>query len=491
MSTFPGPSNPIAYAQFQLSGGLKTNGIVTAAFAVTMAGLVYITALDRGVVSTRLVHDWAQGLLVIQSLVLLIFGAFRVESAVRADVTSRMIDSHRLMPTSAIGAILGYVFVAPATAIALAAATSVVGIGCCMYGGGDVGRYLAGSAMAFCAAVFVWSMVARFAFDSRGGFLLVLLVTGILAVSEGELVAIFPALAVLTCPLIGRSVFDQRVFGPAPMWEFAIALAGQAGIAVTCIAAAARRYRSDDAIGFTTLLGLVLLAIWVGLSIEGMSPGLHFLEGRMFRRMGRRQLSAQEFTASFSVAMLMAVMPVAAAAKSAARWVRRGPTPAMPKRPLPVFAATASAIGVAGAVLGVPWIRHSDLNLTSSEVPHRIEVCLCTLALFLTGMACLYLWTYRTSNRAILATVLWLAGTWTIPPIIAAFGNAAGTDRDYTWVNGISPVGMIAIAWDGSNKLIPGLIGQAIVTAIPITLLIMRGAKSRPAAPGFEVIVPG
>jgi hypothetical protein len=241
-----GPSSPIAYAQFQLSGGIKTNGIVTVAFALVMAGLVYITSLNRGEVSVHAVHDWAQGLLMIQSLVLLIFGAFRVESAVRADVTSRMIDSHRLMPSSAIGAILGYVFVAPITAIALAAATSAVGVACCIYGHGDVGQYLFGSLMTFCLAVWVWSMVARFAFDSRGGFLLVLLIAGVLAVSEGALVVLFPAMAVLTCPLIGRTVFDQRGFGPPPTWEFAIAIAGQAGIAITCIIAAARRYRSED-----------------------------------------------------------------------------------------------------------------------------------------------------------------------------------------------------------------------------------------------------
>jgi len=99
---------PIGWAQFRLLGGWKN--LLTTALAAGLIGAAAMFALVKGVRQPApLTFGYFINLFLgLQVLVLLIFGATRASGAVRGDMTSRMIESHRLMPAPPAGALLGY-----------------------------------------------------------------------------------------------------------------------------------------------------------------------------------------------------------------------------------------------------------------------------------------------------------------------------------------------------------------------------------------------
>ena len=86
MSVFPGPSNPIVYAQFAIQGRWRWMASITAGYATVLGSLIWVTAIV--VRNLRDLEGWVGALCGLQVLALLVFGAFRVEAAVRGDVTS-------------------------------------------------------------------------------------------------------------------------------------------------------------------------------------------------------------------------------------------------------------------------------------------------------------------------------------------------------------------------------------------------------------------
>src|SRR3954469_23817910 len=99
MSAFPGPANPILYAQFNMRGGWKNTLAVSGGYLLLMGGGIYLSAHAASPRSYREVVRGSLTLLtILQCLILLVYGSFRVSACVRADLTSKVIESHRLMP---------------------------------------------------------------------------------------------------------------------------------------------------------------------------------------------------------------------------------------------------------------------------------------------------------------------------------------------------------------------------------------------------------
>src|SRR4051812_37859543 len=100
-------NNAIAWAQFQLRGGLRNTLIFCCVYAAAIIGF-YAFAHSADPRNMGWPSGWINLLLGIQSFGLLVFGTSRVGTAIRGDVVSKMIESHRLMSTPAPHAIAGY-----------------------------------------------------------------------------------------------------------------------------------------------------------------------------------------------------------------------------------------------------------------------------------------------------------------------------------------------------------------------------------------------
>ncbi len=137
MSALPGPWNPITYAQFYVAGGWRVSVMVVGGYAALLGGGIYLSAAHDPRAADVL-EAWAHGLLVLQAVILFGYGAFRVNAAVRSDLASRMIESHRLMPTRPAAAVAGYVLGAPAVPVVLFGVTAAIGAVCVGGSGGRV-----------------------------------------------------------------------------------------------------------------------------------------------------------------------------------------------------------------------------------------------------------------------------------------------------------------------------------------------------------------
>src|SRR3954462_7453982 len=88
--------------------------------------------------------------------------------------------------------------------------------------------------------------------------------------SQGGALTLWPGMTVLLSPIIGNSIFDLRTSGIVLPASYAIAFAGQAYFGTIWFIAAARKYRRAESIGIDTVLGLCLVAGWVGVTCVGL-----------------------------------------------------------------------------------------------------------------------------------------------------------------------------------------------------------------------------
>jgi hypothetical protein len=101
----------IGWVHFRMRGGARMLLVTTIGYAaVIVAAIGLFLAADAGGVGgpAQVMYGWSVGLLVIQTAVLLLYGGSRIGASIRSDLTTRMIESHRLMPVGRVPAVLSY-----------------------------------------------------------------------------------------------------------------------------------------------------------------------------------------------------------------------------------------------------------------------------------------------------------------------------------------------------------------------------------------------
>lgn len=476
MSSFPGTANPIFYAQFHLRGGWKNTLLVGGAYGLLMGGVIWATTAASGDHAASTLSGWTNGLLVLQLILLLLYGSFRVSSAVRQDVTGKIIESHRLMPLSPFGAIIGYVTGAPAQAISLAIVNLLLGVITTTAGGDDLSRWFLANAMLLAFSLMVWTITAQIAFSTKGGFLLLILVMLAAIANGGNGLALLPGLDVLTCPLIGRPVFNLRSASSSLTFPYAASLMAQFIIGAIAFIACMRKYRTPDAIGLTDALGVILVAAWVAISAVGIGFAEEF---RPYSLYYGRHDTGPSFVASLVTALLLSIIPLSSSARMAAVWHRNGgPTPTQPRRPLPMLLTALVATVMVCLLLLVHPALEPSLRLT-----HAIQTVLVVLA-FMLGMILLFRWVYQAVSKAWLMGILWLALTWVVPLLVDVIYRAMIHDPSDSlgMIGAVSPIGALSMIWDqGHVNVFPGIGIQFALVLLPGLLWLThrrRGSRS-------------
>ncbi len=502
MSALPGPSNPITYAQFYAAGGWRVAVGIVCGYAALVGGGIYLSAAHDDHPADVL-EAWTHGLLALQIVNLFGYGAFRVNAAVRSDIGSRMIESHRLMPTPPLSAVAGYVLGAPAISVVLFAITVAIGAACVAGSGGRVSpnQWWVANGMIAAAAVCCWAVVAQFAFAARGGFVL-LLIAAVVAVgtaASGAGLAVIPGLNVLTVPLIGRSVVAlQRGFFSVD--TFGVSLAVQAAVTAVCAAAAVRRYRSDTIAGFSPVLGLLLVATWVAASVVALRWPEWF-DSRLYWR--REPAVAAAYASTVAGGLLLAAVPIASAARPVA-----GPG-SLGRRVGPVVVTVIVAAAVVSTVAAV-WPRELPtypLSISRAGLPlvgpgmrpsvtvHRpgsaAAVAVGSVLAWTVGTGGLFAGLSGRRGRAWGPVVLWIGSTW-IGPVVAdeIYQTIARTPAGSgpTWLTALSPVGAVAVAYDAvidppatAVAVRWGSVGQAVIAGAMVTAAAGVVARRRAA----------
>lgn len=489
MSILPGPSNAIVYAQFNIQGRWWRMLSVAGGYAAIIGAGMWITAatVDRA----DSLQVWAGLICGLQFLNLMVFGAFRVESAVRGDVTSRMLESHRLMPMPPLASILGYIFGAPLQSILLTAVNFLLGAVCCAQSGLSLIAWATANGVFFFFSICVYAVLVQFAFVTRGGFLLLLVAGGFaVALAANEGMEMLPAVGVLLNPLLARNsvipmLFDSPRRGADVSDQYAIALAAQAVIALVAIRAAVRRYLSSTTAGISDRLGLMLLALWVSLIVVQHHLPTWFLYS--YRDYRNDNDAAAQMVVAFATSMLIALLPIGSAAWTARQAQRAGdPSAVKPKirstEILTVLAASAIVCALLmdfSPLLAEKVVRRGWTEPARALLAYEWGWTIMIVVIFLASIGLLFSWGYLIRKRAWVFVCIWVLITWMVP--IAADGiyrNVTNDRSDATLLTAFSPPGALALIWSNSTvAVLPGIVGQVLLSVVPTGILLFTQSR--------------
>lgn len=472
MNDAPFILNPLGWVQIQLLGGWRRLG-TTALFyggLVLVINLLLLRALQSEGLSAA---NYAGGafsiLLALLFLFLLGGGANTIKRAVLRDFTTGMIASHRLTAMSGHTAVLGYLTGATAQMVTL----SVVNWLACSLLAVVAGypAYLTTLLMGplVCLTAMLWSLEALLALGAQGksaGAGLVVIVSIIVFTPASEYV---PGVALL----LGASTFSSlRIAGGsfvAPEIVL-ISMLAQMACALTFFIAAGRKFARDDVQAFTPQLGLAFLTLCALISALALR-----LQPSRWTVLGipDENWVAWGVTTLGSIA-LVALLPVAAAAKAEARWARRrAKDPAgRPSRPrhylLAPVLATLLVFGVFAAVLS-PLLRQEILPGPPGEILAPIGWMVGFFLLSLVTVSAGLRFVYAASEKGLVFLIAYLLIVWLLPPIgDYALETVAlpSTGEGPSFLLGCSPIGAWVVLFSQQEApLLPGLILHIVLAS--------------------------
>ncbi len=469
------PINAIGYAQFHLRGGGK-------ALLLLMAGvvlLVGVIAVPVAVSANNQLRDAARdslpGLLAIQWLVLTLFGASRVGAAIRQDLTSGVIESHRLTPTSPLAAVFGYLIGGSIQALAVAATVFCIGVGLTIAADMPLSFWLVGNGMALATCALVWSFVALLSFTvTQAG---ALPAAGIVLAIGAQGLAAIPGFMVLVTPISGHPLWMPGFTSGAVPPGYGFTVIADLLLAGVFVLASARRYRSAVTDAFSIRLGLLLLLIWAAISSFGLAQPLSLWTRFTYDPFDERV----RLIAGICSLLIVALAPVVAAARAAVMPAEMF-TPAHPPRWQPLAwgvipLSTALVCTAPLTELGGNWIL----------MPHRQFGTAAVVLIMLAGVA---LWIAAADLRGRTgwaSAFIWLLLT-NLGPVIAELIREGGElDRlpDAAIVLSFSPVAALATLWNRAPRNAwPGIAGQAALLIVPAVFFAVRRLNSRRAVAG-------
>lgn len=489
-------NNAIAWAHFQLRGGLKSGLWFCGVYAAAVIGFYLFShnAVPRG---AGMPSGWITLLLGIQTLSLVIFGASRISAAIRGDITSRMIESHRMMPTSPAMAIAGYLAGGAAQPLMISATTFLLGLLISATAGLQVDRWILSNGVLLLFAAFVWSLIALGSFISTAkgpmGMGWVFGVFGVTAFSGGQIAIFLPAVTILLSPLIGSSIFTSRAGTATPSLGYAASLVGQVIIGSLYFTAASRRYRSAELTGFTPAMALGLIVTMSALSIFGIMNWNELHPTFSRRSQFGNDLILIQSTLSIGSMMLLALLPLAVSSRTYRDWKFRESLndPGLGRRPIhPAIAvlACATACTAIAFCIGDPLIprlgRSYVFNLL--HLSKRIAAILSTgltITAFLFSVSYIFRIMHRArSRRGMWIVALFVVFSMTLPLLAEVMRNVMNDLNRFTWsrVAGISPLGVLILVWgNGQADPVPGIFVQIAIAAMLATLFHRR-SKSKP-----------
>lgn len=456
--------NPIAWGQFHLRGGWKSFWMTTLGYtAVVGAGMLLVARLSDH--RSGSLQGLKMALTALQAGLLVIFSSTRVSTAVRQDQTTRMIESHRLMPMSPAQAVLGYLIGPAIQPLAIGAANVLLGIGLCSVTGTPVVLWLTVNAVLLLFALFAMTLAAFGSFAGKPGAVAVGWIASFIAMLNIMTIgSILPAVNVLATPLLNSTVFDMKLAGADAIEAYAPSTVFQFMIAAVCFAGACRRYRRDDRPALGWDLGLALLAAWVATSAFGIAFWPEF-EPSIVR--GRQVFASSQFLGTAITAMLLALAPLTGSAWQSADWEGRRAVkdPTLRRRPLPppLVAIAAAAIILAAAF--VAPVRAS-LDAPQDALVRTGAV----LVAFLAAAGYVLRVLVRVTEKLLSPLLVWLMMTNLIPILVDyVFWWLAGADPSEPMMgmaSAFGAIGALVQIWTASPAVTtPGIIFQLVLAA--------------------------
>ncbi len=466
MSSFIGPSNPIAWSQFHLKGGWKSVGGVTVGYGCIISISIFLTCWNHQNEWQSDLAGWTTALLVIQALAMLLMGTGRISGAVRQDLTSGAMESHRLMPISASSAIAGYVTGAPVHAIGIFVANLFIGAATTVMINMPVTRWLAANAVLAVFTIMIWVVTVFIAQVAKGAGWVVSIFAGLAFSARGGLDSIAPGLVLLAGPLVGASLVDVRARSTEMSGAMAMSLVAQAILTAIFFIGAARKYRRPSQLALSPRLAFALLFVWVGAGWAGME-----LHDELVGHPLREYEKIQGMIGTLLSAMALALVPLTNAARQYVSGMKRKvDDPQYRERTIGLV----QAAGLATVILLIPIT-----NLPERATHENVVITAAVIFAFCIGLVFLSAWAYKSAESVKMLVALWLIAIMAVP-LIAAFIVMVG-EKEAWGLAAFGPLGAILGIWGANTKsaVMPGVVTQCFYALVPVGLYWKRTSSGR------------
>jgi hypothetical protein len=465
-------------AHFQIAGGFKSLIIVCSVYLVlflTGLGLFHYANMASGGMVMGLLSAAVVLLLVFEALVLFVVGSFRISAAIRMDLTSRMIESHRLMPVPNWRAVAGYILGAGMHPICFALLNALLAYILAGVTSTSLTILTLNQVLLFSFAAMIWTWTALGTLLFRHMYFIVLaglVLGGCLLVPAYNFL---PGLALLASPFIGDSAFSFRASPSTSEWAYPMTIGAQLASIGICFAGACRLYRGTYGTTFTPLLAFLLLAAWCAVSMLGeiMWDGFRF-KGVHFWMFGDPSRHVAQTIGSTIAAMVFTLVPL------------RTMTAVVPgKRGMPWWMSTVYLVGCV-AVIGSIGFASEWGGAVETELSRARLV-----TFFLVGAHVVTVFLLFQLLRNLRATIailvvcgsvlLFWIGPLFLELIRSIIAVSDGNAPTLGVIGTLSPLGLLISTWvpDGPRPSpVPGLVVQWMVAILLGIGLWVQAQKS-------------
>lgn len=466
-------NNSIAWANLQISGGWTRIAWVSGLIAIGLPLLLFgSTRISLSPDST--LAGWFSVMGVAQAVCFGIVIPTRVHGAIKRDRISKLFESHRLMPESASAAVTGYILGPNLLLLSCMGVVMVIGAFIANAAKQDLVGWLAIhaaaaglSGMLCCLVAFSSQWLPKFNPAIFG------LIFAPMAANLGSFI---PALRVMFAPYTWQLMPLLR--GEIKLTHI-VAFASQILFAAILFIGATRRYRRDDVAPLGFGWGFVMLAMWVVLTCIGTTSERVWMLG-----FNTDQVVGMSYVIGVSLAMLLAVGPIASAATAVSRWRQRRAIDAYDIQPRPISLIAASLLVLAlllGLLLAAP-LEVGVLTGFQSTPAFRSATHLAMtgalIAIFVLSIALLSHAAGRMKTPAAWLILPWLVLIWSVLPL-ADLLIALMSGQIETFPRGLSSASApfcLGLIWKNNlPQALIGLVAQAAL--IPLQIVFWLAIK--------------
>jgi hypothetical protein len=466
LSDSPG-FNPLGWVQVRLLGGPRRLAALAGIYGVVLLllnVLFYQLAKTEGVSLSTFAGEALKVGAFLMAAVMLIGGVNAIKKAVQRDFTSDMITSHRLTAMTGSAAVIGYLTGATAQ---IGVMTALNWFACsllALIAGGAVYAPTLLLVYLGCMAAMFGTLGVLLALSSRGAYSIAPFVV------LGSVFAFSPAapfLPGLSLLMGGGAFADLSRSASVGVVEVSVfvGMFAQLAVALAVFIAAGRKFTRDDVQAFPPVLAFTFLTLC---ALVGTAPIRFWSGSNAFgAAMGFAVDPAIQVVTTLAALSLVAFLPVASTAKSAARWAKlkaKDPRSGQP-RPRHYLLGPLLAGGIVFGILALiltPMLREIMRTVNNREIAIRAAWAFAFFLLPQITVAGLLRSAYAASEKALGIIALYLVIFWALPPLADLALQTARPGllgEAHTALLACSPVGAwIAAALWVPAPMLPGLI---------------------------------
>ena len=482
-------ANALAWAGLRSAGGPRKCFYLSIVYAAAVLGILFLSLASNPLQHDQILQVASRMLLGAQFLLLGICVGLTILNTIQRDRTSKMLESHRLMPIHPRLVVLGYIAGGEAPYGFAVLFNFVAGGMMAGASGLPMDWWVAANVVAITFCMFLWTIAAVAGFCGLIAGAAISLPLVIVLLSGGQAGMGIPSVLMLASPVLGATIFSGMPPISDQMLLWAISFIMQLGVGSVFVEMAARRFRHQDMPLLPAGRGLLL----VGLLAGGAAIAANFAV-RAFLRGSQFQMDTAATGTYILLLIVSAIVITSAAAAERFEHPRRAAKIADTRGLLLVLAIAliAAAFGALVDFTAVTQRTALMAALVHTAGPQDMaligERVLWTVAVFVVCGVLVQLlakWAFQVGAGNI--TLVWITSVISLgPPFLSmAFRDVySGLTTAGQIILQISPFAMIVAIWskDRSVEVQPlSLAILASLIAIPVLLLSRQKRSAMPA----------